>query len=335
MNAVALPTATLVPLAAVLGLAATGASRRLALRLGVVRKPDPFVAQHTAPVACLGGVALAAATAGALALDADHASVSPGMVAGALLFLSAGFTDDLCGLSPSRKLGVQLLCAAVAVALGATLPLSGDRLLDGVAAVIWIVVIVNAVNFTDVCDGLVAGVSVIALLALGAIQPSLWAPCLAVAGACLGMLAFNAPPASVFLGDAGSHFLGFVLAALSLEAVHEARAANLALAGALVLGVPLFELVFVTFARVRRHEPWWRGSADHFALRLQAAGLSRWQTDAVAWTAAGVFAFAGWSAARLSAAGRIAVLAFVVAALVASSGVLLQWDATPTPRRPT
>jgi UDP-GlcNAc:undecaprenyl-phosphate GlcNAc-1-phosphate transferase len=257
------------------------------------------------------------------------------MVVGALLFLAVGFADDLRSLSPSRKLGLQVLCAAVAAALGATLPMSGNHLVDGVVAVIWIVVIVNAVNLTDVCDGLVAGVSVIALLALGAIQPSLLAPCLAVSGACLGMLAFNAPPASVFLGDAGSHFLGFVLAALSLEVMREARAATLILPGALVLGVPLFELAFVTFARLRRHEPWWRGSADHFALRLQAAGLSRWQTDAVAWTAAGALAFAGWSAARLSASGRIAVLAFAVAALVASSRLLLQWDAAPTRRRPT
>lgn len=331
----AFPSVTLVPLAAALGVFATAASRRLALRLGVVRRPDPFVAQHTAPVACLGGVALATATAGALALDADRVNVSAAIVVGALLFLAVGFTDDLRGLSPSRKLGLQLLCAAVAAALGTTLPVSGNRLVDGIAAVIWVVVIVNAVNVTDVCDGLVAGVGVIALLALGSIQPSLWAPCLAVAGACLGMLAFNAPPASVFLGDAGSHFLGFVLAALSLEAVRETRATNLVLTGALVLGVPLFELAFVTFARLRRHEPWWRGSADHFALRLQAAGLSRWQTDAVAWTAAGALGFAGWSAARLSTVGRIAVVAIVIAALVASSDLLLQWDATPTRRRPT
>jgi UDP-GlcNAc:undecaprenyl-phosphate GlcNAc-1-phosphate transferase len=330
---VALPTVTLVPLAALLGTVAAGGSRRLALRLGIVRDPDPFVAQHTRPVACLGGVALAAATAGALALDADRVNVSAAMVVGALLFLGTGLLDDVRGLSPARKLALQVVSATVAAALGATLAVSGNRLVDGAAAVVWVVVIVNAVNLTDVCDGLVTGVGVIALLALGATEPALWAPCLAVGGACLGILVFNAPPASIFLGDAGSHFLGFALAMVALEVVRTAQAANLLVSGALVIGVPLFELAFVTFARLKRHEPWWRGSADHFSLRLQAAGLSRWQTDAVAWTLAGALAFAGWSSPRLSAVGRISLVAVVVGALVLSSRLLLQWDASPTRRR--
>jgi UDP-GlcNAc:undecaprenyl-phosphate GlcNAc-1-phosphate transferase len=331
---VVLPTVALIPLAAALGAVATSGSRRLALRLGIVRNPDPFVAQHTRPVASLGGVALAAAAAAALALDADRVNLSAAMVVGALLFLGTGLLDDVCGLSPSPKLALQVASATVAAALGATLPVSGNRAVDAGAAVIWVVVVVNAVNLTDVCDGLVAGVGVIALLALGATEPTLWAPSLAVGGACLGMLVFNAPPASIFLGDSGSHFLGFALAVLSLEAVRAEHAASLLVSGALVVGVPLFELAFVIFARIRRHEPWWEGSADHFSLRLQAAGLSRWQTDVVAWTVAGALAVAGWSFTRLPAVARVSVVALVVGGLVLSSHLLLQWDAAPARRRP-
>jgi UDP-GlcNAc:undecaprenyl-phosphate GlcNAc-1-phosphate transferase len=329
-----LPAAALVPLAAVLGAAATAGARSLALRLRIVSRPDPYVAQHTAPVALLGGVALAAATAAALALDTGRASVGTAMVAGALLFLGAGLLDDVHGLSPPQKLALQVGAAAVPAALGATLPISGSHALNAAAAVIWVVVLVNAVNLTDVCDGLVAGLGAIAAVALGAVEPALWAPCLAVCGACLGFLVFNAAPASIFLGDAGSNFVGFALAELSLQAVRETDSMSRLVSGALVAGLFLFELVFVTTARAGRGEPWWRGSADHFSLRLQAAGLSRLQTDAVAWTAGAALAVAGWAFVRLPPVGRTALVVLVVAALAAISRRLLRWDAAPVAESP-
>ena len=138
----------LVPLAAVLGTFATGGSRELALRFGIVRQPDPFVPQHTRPVAALGGLALAAAAAVALALDAGGSSISGAMITGALLFLAVGLLDDVHGLSPAWKLALQIVAATVPVALGLTLPISGNGLVDAVAAVVWIVVLVNAVNLT-------------------------------------------------------------------------------------------------------------------------------------------------------------------------------------------
>ena len=330
---VSLPAVALIPLSAILGTLATAGARALALRLGVVSRPDPFVVGHTRPIACLGGVAIAAASAVALGLDDGQVSVGAATVAGALLFLGTGLLDDVRGLAPSRKLALQLVSASVAVALGLKLPLTGNRALDAVAAVVWIVVIVNAVNLTDVCDGLVAGLGVIALLALGAIDPAHWRVALIVCGACLGFLVFNAPPASIFLGDAGSHFLGFVLAALAIDAAREADSPGRLVSSALVLGVPLFELAFVVLARAGRGEPWWRGSADHFSLRLQAAGLSRWQTDAVAWTTASLLGLGGLLFTHLGTAGRISLVVLVVGALVGSSRVLLRWDADPGRRR--
>jgi UDP-GlcNAc:undecaprenyl-phosphate GlcNAc-1-phosphate transferase len=323
----------LVLLAALLGALATVGARALALRLGVVSAPDPFVAQHTAPIAMCGGVAIAAATAATLGLDAGRVSVETAAVVGALLFLGTGLLDDVRGLAPLQKLALQVGSASVAVALGMTIPLTGNRALDAAAAVVWIVVIVNAVNLTDVCDGLVAGLGVIALVALAAIGPH-WRLALVVVGACLGFLVFNAPRASIFLGDAGSHFVGFALAAVALDAVRDADSASRLVATALVLGVPLFELVFVILVRAARSEPWWQGSADHFSLRLQAAGLSRWQTDAVAWTAAAGLALVGWSFTRLGMAGRVSLVALVVGALIGISQFLLRWDADPAPRRP-
>jgi UDP-GlcNAc:undecaprenyl-phosphate GlcNAc-1-phosphate transferase len=320
---VTLPTVAIVPLAALLGVAATRLARDLSLRLGLVSRPNSHVITHVAPVACLGGVALAAATAVTLALDAGRAHVGAGMIGGALLFLAAGLLDDVHTLGVSTKLALQIVCAAAAAALGATLPLTGEPVLDAAGGAALIVVIVNAVNLTDVCDGLVAGLAVITLLAVATAEPSLAVPCLALAGACLGFLVYNAPPASIYLGDCGSNLVGFALAALLLAFLREGESVG-GVQVALFVGVPLFELVFVVLARVRRREPWWRGSADHVSLRLQAAGLSRWQVDAVAWTAAGALALAGLSYTHLAVAGQIALLVGLLAALTVISHRLLQ-----------
>ncbi len=327
-----IPTAALIPLAAVLAAVATRGARAAALRLGVVSPPDPFVAAHTAPVACLGGVAIAAASAATLALDAGRARLGAGTIVGALLFLAAGLLDDVHRLAITPKLALQIVCASVAAALGARLPLTGNPVVDAAGGALFIVMIVNAVNLTDVCDGLVAGLAAIAFLAIGVAEPSLLVPCLAVAGACLGFLAYNVPPASIFLGDAGSNVLGFVLAALLLAALRKPDSTMVGIQAALFVGVPLFELVFVTVARARRGEPWWRGSADHFALRLQAVGLSRWQVDAVAWTAAATLALSGLSYTHLAVAGRILLLVVLLATLAAISRLLLQWKG-PSARR--
>ncbi|SRR6266487_1191899 len=326
---VALPDAVLLPLAAALGAVATQGTRAIATRLGVVSAPDAFVPQHTKYVASLGGVGLAAAAATTLALDRSHGTVGRATALGALLFLGAGLVDDLWGLAPSRKLALQVVAASIAAGFGATFPATGHRPLDAIVGAVCIVAIVNAVNLTDVCDGLVAGLAVIALLALGFTEPSLRAPCLAVAGACLGFLLFNAPPASIFLGDTGSSFLGFVLAALLLAAVRGGSTGTRGIQVAFFVSVPLFELLFVVVARTLRREPWWRGSADHFSLRLQAAGLSRWQTDAIAWTAAAALALAGWSFTRLPTAGWVSLVVILLGALTAASALLLRVDPSP------
>jgi UDP-GlcNAc:undecaprenyl-phosphate/decaprenyl-phosphate GlcNAc-1-phosphate transferase len=329
---VTIPTGLFLPVGAALGVVATWVSRAAARRLGVVSDPDPFVAGHTQPVALLGGVGIAAAAAAALALDSDRAGVGAAAVAGALLFLAVGLLDDVREQGPGTKLALQLAAASVAAALGARPGLTDDTVLDASFAVAWIVVVVNAVNVTDVCDGLVAGLAAIALCAFAASDSSLWALSLAICGACLGFLVFNAPPASVFLGDAGAGFLGFALASLSLSAVRAAGSGASAWAqAALMLGVPLFELAFIVLARRSRGVPWWRGSADHISLRLQAAGLSRWQTDVIAWTAAAALAAVGLMYAHLPPAARITLVAVVLGALAAASRALRQRSARTVP----
>lgn len=314
---------------------ATWLVRAGARRFGFVARPNPIVPQHTGSVAHLGGLGVAAGlgaglVAAAAATPDGFAAgmVVPGFVAGTLGFLAVGTLDDLSALHAAPKLAAQAAVAAGAVLLGVWVPLTGFAAVDQGLALLWILTVVNACNVTDVCDGLLSGLTVVAMLLMASALSGTAPVALACAGACAGFLVFNRPPATIFLGDAGSHLLGFVSAALALNAAATAASpAAATLAGALWMGVPLFELLFVTAVRVRKGLPWWSGSADHFALRLQARGLSRLQASLVASVAAGA---CGLGALVVVRAGGL-VVSLVIGLAAATGGamaarLLLRWE---------
>jgi UDP-GlcNAc:undecaprenyl-phosphate GlcNAc-1-phosphate transferase len=297
-------------------------------RVGLIDAPDPLVPAHTRPVATLGGIAVAFGfLIGALVVDLDPVGLE--FAVGGALFLAIGVVDDVLKLSVSAKLILQLVGAAVVVALGVRLELTGQPVLDGAIAFAWILVMVNAVNLTDVCDGLVSGLAAIAFLTLAAIDPSRGEAAILAAGACVGFLFLNAPKATIFLGDTGSHFIGFLLAALSLQTVGGRDA--LAEFGAVVLtvGVFLFELAFLVSARRRRGLRWWLGSDDHVALRLQAAGLTVWSTNVVLWVCGAMFGIAAIIVHRLDGF-QLLPLGLSIAAFVVIAWRVLSGLAPPT-----
>lgn len=319
-------------IAAAAGAAGTLAARALAVRVGMVVATNPIVPQHTRPVALLGGVGVAVGFAAALVAGGWGGVPGvplPAMILGAAAFLAIGVRDDAKPLSPGAKLALQSLAAAACAAAGIGLPFTGVTPLDAALSALWMVVAVNAVNLTDVCDGLVGGVMAVSFAILGAARPELREPAWAAAGACAGFLAFNRPPASVFLGDAGSHLLGFLLAALAMGAARGQPAEPAAAEMALWAGVPLFELAFLVAVRTRKGLPWWRGSPDHFALRLQAAGLGRLGTDAVACCAAAALAGAAAVLPGLTGVERASLLAVVVTTLGFAALALLRWEVPP------
>ncbi len=310
------------------GAAGTALVRAIARRTGFVNEPNPIVPQHDRPVAYLGGVGVALGLAAVLAWGA--AAGEPvglkGLGLGAALFCLLGVVDDARALRPAHKLAAQLVVSAIAVGGGLTAPVTGAPAVDAALSVLWIAGVVNAVNFTDVCDGLVAGLAAVGLFALAVLVPALQVPALATAGACLGFLLFNRPPATIFLGDAGSHLLGFLLAGGGIVLFRGAPTGSSALAAVLIVAVPAFEFVFLFWVRVRKGLPWWRGSPDHFSLRLQAAGCSRGGTDAIAWGAAALLAGVAVSLESLPPGGRLAVLPLLVAGAGLSGWKLLPWE---------
>jgi UDP-GlcNAc:undecaprenyl-phosphate GlcNAc-1-phosphate transferase len=161
--------------------------------------------------------------------------------------------------------------------------------------------------------------SVIALLAIALLfEPNSW-PAVIGAGACIGFLVFNLPDATMFLGDGGSHFLGAVIGILLLLNPPSPGGAH-AVEMLFLVGVPLFELIFLVVVRMRKGLKWWRGSPDHLALRLQGAGLSKLRTDMVAWSAAVILVMLAAVARSLSGNPWITffwLTVYAVAALLA------------------
>jgi UDP-GlcNAc:undecaprenyl-phosphate GlcNAc-1-phosphate transferase len=288
----------LILVAASAGLLFSLACRRLAIAIGMLNQPNPIVAQHKEPVPYLGGLAVASAALLAVGLlwmfpalyPSQGIFPSPMVWLGSVLFLLLGLLDDARPLSPFTKLALQFALTFALLFGLHPWARSGPAALPVVLLfALWIVTIVNAVNMTDVCDGLITGLSCIALLAIALTRPdhAVWA--MALLGACVGFLLLNFPPARIYQGDAGSHLLGYSLAVMTLpgEAMATGQVTPAAVVfGPLLLGVFLFELSFITRMRVRKGLKWWRGSPDHFALRMQAVGFSKRTTIFCAWLAA-------------------------------------------------
>ncbi len=209
------------------------------------------------------------------------------LLAGAVVICVLGLIDDKKHLGPYTKLAVQ-----TAVAIGFVLgcqrlslfvaPSLGGNILGGAITVLWIVGITNAFNLLDHMDGLTGGVGAIACAAFGLIavvsgQWFLAAALAALFGACIGFLCFNFPPARVFLGDAGSLTIGYLLATLTVTFTFymKGRGIYTYLLPLVVLAVPLFDTASVMLIRLMRRKPLFVGDKNHLAHRLIALGMSR------------------------------------------------------------
>jgi len=222
---------------------------------------------------------------------------------GALGMALLGMLDDRIELRPAPKFLGQLLIAFVVAAGGVRITLFVPNLaFSYVVTVLWLLTVTNAFNFMDNMNGLCPGLGGIAGILLG-----LWADlgaqppvaCLAflLAGACLGFLPWNYPRATAFLGDAGSHLLGYLLAVLAiLPSFYSAhRPHHLAvLAPLLILAVPLADLAWVVLLRWRRGQPFYIGDTTHLSHRLVQRGLKPAGAVALIWllaAALGALAF--------------------------------------------
>jgi UDP-GlcNAc:undecaprenyl-phosphate GlcNAc-1-phosphate transferase len=267
--------AFVVPLAATLIL--TPLAARLARRTGMIDHPKEN-RSHRAATPYLGGVAVAGGLlAAALATTGTNAQIVS-ILLGAVALAGLGLVDDWRSVGPIVKVIVQSAAGLALWIAGVRAGFFGSDALDLVLTVAWVVAVVNAVNMLDNMDGVASTVVAasafgFALIAGDRGEYLVGSLALAVAGASLGFLRSNFPPAKIFLGDAGTLMMGYLLAALGLklDLVGPSNVVR-AVIPALLLGVPLFDMVLVVGTRLRERRPFYVGGTDHAAHRLSAHG---------------------------------------------------------------
>ncbi len=284
-------------LSLVLSLVLTPLVGRLALWL---RALDPFSARkllRPSQVPRLGGVAIAVAfyltvaalwSSGSVVARATLQTGTPvlSILLGGLPILLLGIVDDLRGLRALPKLMVEIVVALLLYSQGLrvlgtsgpTGPIELSQLLSALVTVAWIVGVVNAVNLIDGLDGLASGVAVIALgttTVAALLRGDLLLAFLAgsLAGATLGFLRYNFNPASIFMGDSGSLFLGYLLATTSIWSVRKAATAVLVVFPVVALGLPLLDTGLTISRRFLAGRPVLQADRDHVHHRLLLMGL--------------------------------------------------------------
>jgi UDP-GlcNAc:undecaprenyl-phosphate GlcNAc-1-phosphate transferase len=304
----------------VLALLLTPLVRAIAHRVGAVASPKQD-RWHRTSTALLGGVAIwtAVVIPALLSGHMDRGSLQA-LVAGTSLFV-LGLFDDFVSLQPSTKLTIQLLIACLLIAAGGAGVWTGVPLLDALISIGWIVGITNAFNLIDNMDGLAAGVAAIAAGALClSIRPGEHAFAViaaAIAGASLGFLRYNFYPASVFMGDCGSLFIGSALAMITLRVEHHhsvSTASTLAFPVVLLL-TPIFDTAFVTLSRRLSARAASQGGRDHTSHRLVAVGFSEAKAVLLLYLFAGLSGAAALLVRRLSTAEGTLVTAVLVLGL--------------------
>jgi UDP-GlcNAc:undecaprenyl-phosphate GlcNAc-1-phosphate transferase len=300
----------------------------LAVRIGCVAAPKAD-RWHRRSTPLLGGLAIAAVVlvGGLTVSPLQHVGL---ILACGAIVAAVGLIDDLISLKSSSKLIAEIMLASALVYSGHRLHWTGSLTLDVLVTLVWIVGITNALNLLDNMDGLCAGVGLIAGTALlvalvsnGAVPPEAHLLALLL-GALTAFLVFNFHPASVFMGDTGSLFVGLMLSAVATgsASVDRNRADILSIVAApvLVLLIPIFDTTLVTVSRVLSGRRPSQGGRDHSSHRLVALGLSERRAVGVLWILAGVGGLIGIAVRQFSAdwTGLIAgvfVLAMVIFAV--------------------
>ncbi|MEK6644094.1 MAG: MraY family glycosyltransferase [Planctomycetota bacterium] len=349
MNQTTLPLAAAL-IGAVISLLGTWVTCRVSRRIGFVDHPGGHKG-HTGPIALGGGVAIAAAVAlpmltavilarfgGADLLPVairihlggiiTKTPLALGIIAAIVVMCGMGLWDDRRPLRPLPKLIVQIIVAAGLVLVFDLRLLSHlGWVASSTLSILWILTLMNSLNFLDNMDGLAAGVamiasSVFAFAALGDGQVFVPACCMLLAGALAGFLPFNFFPAKIFMGDAGSQVIGMLLGVFTIlttfaDPVRGQKPIG-ALAPLVVMAVPLYDTVSVVFLRMRMHVSIWTGDRRHFSHRLINRGMSVPKAVLLIWLAtlvtalpALLLATASWTLAWCIAAETIFVVGVV------------------------
>jgi len=266
---------------------------RVATRLKILDHPNERKI-HKKPIPLLGGLAIYASFVITIFLNFSFSIELKGVILGGTIILLLGLIDDIKHLSAKWKLLGQIVASGILISCGVKLSFLPDTWWgytgEVLLTIIWVVGITNAVNFFDGMDGLATGLTAVCSFSFFIVaeitgQSYLGFLTIALAGSCLGFLKFNFRPASIFLGDAGSTFLGFSLAGIAVMGGWAEKNPKVALSlPIIILSVLIFDMIYITIARVwdgrvRNFIEWIEYTGkDHLHHRLVALGFNETQT---------------------------------------------------------
>lgn len=350
-------------------LAATWLCKKIAIKFGIVDRPDNLVKTHKEPIAYLGGVGiLTGLTVGALVgigCLGKEEFVGPalkwllGILAGGVIACFVGLTDDIFNMRPRHKFLGQICAAIVLLLVGITpnlhqvadplglpLPPALETILSILIVVFFVLGATNSLNLLDGLDGLCAGVTAVITVAmlLLSIHLATWGYskvgdpvriiiCLCLVGGVCGFLPFNRHPAKIFMGDAGSMLLGFMVASLML--LFAERVPRWWLASIIVFGLPILDTAVALVRRLLNHRPLFVSDRGHIYDQMIDRGMPLKKTVAVCYVLAGIYALIGlvMSQIRTWYAAGVYVLVFVVSGLVIWKKGYLQMEGLRGARR--
>ncbi len=305
---------------------ATPHVKELAIKAGAMDTPDERKV-HREPVPRMGGLAIYFGVVAAVFISMKINHQILGIFLGGSIMLAVGIIDDIKQLSAKAKLAGQILAAMALIVFDVriewlTNPFGPMIYLDYLSipvTILWIVAVTNTVNLIDGLDGLAAGVSSIASITIlfVALQQNLWMVALltaAIAGSALGFLFHNFNPAKIFMGDTGSLFLGYMLAAVSIMGAVKGAATIALFVPIVALGLPIMDTAFAIIRRYHHGVPIFRPDKGHLHHRLLAMGLSQKQVVLSMYVVSGLL---GLSAIILSEVSQLyAFLIFIAIAAV-------------------
>ena len=268
--------------ALLIAVAATPIARRIAPKLGVMDQPNPRKV-HAHPMPLLGGAAIVIASLLTLLLLRDRFEIQQlsSILLGASLVALLGFYDDRWGLRPILKLIGQIVAAGILIFSGVKVTALPQEWINVAVTLLWVVGLTNSLNLLDNMDGLSSGVAAVCasfFVVMAALSGQVYVGALAAAllGATLGFLVYNFNPASIFMGDTGSMFLGFMLAAIGIKLRFPANVPFVTwMVPIIVMGMPIFDTTLVFISRLRRGKnPLTTPGKDHVSHRLVKLGFT-------------------------------------------------------------
>lgn len=314
--------------AAALSCALTPLVKLLAKKIGAMDIPKDDRRMHHDPIPRMGGLAIFLGFLISVLIfqKLQLGNELQGILLGAVIIVILGVLDDILTLRALPKFLVQIVAAVIVVIYGCRIDhFMGWALPDWLSypvSVIWIVAITNAINFIDGLDGLAAGVSaisagtmlVVALLLVPDPTAMICAVLLAaLVGACVGFIPYNFNPATIFMGDTGSTFLGFMLASISIFGLFKTYAVISFAVPFLVLGLPIFDICFAVIRRVAHGQSPMHADRGHVHHRLIDMGFSQKQAVAISYLLSAIL---GLSAVVLTDRGEVQAMIFLIAVIV-------------------